>query len=312
MVNEGFCAPCQRMLADEGNSDMEYFYRPHHSDGKSFQQALDIGCCICLQSWVHFNRPDVLGRTTYCITTMNMTKYLILNITLFRSSSESNNENSPAAVQLGNLHSKGPQEEHLQEEDSLSTDSQSGGFQWDCSQSEGYQPRNPQSRYSEPKGSLIDYPHELVVKFTLEPWSINHAQMATAPHSKNESITYLSENTRSAHSYAFLASKLAHCRTTHQKCSFSRTSQHLPTRLLDLGGEECESIRVVGGEDVCQDAKYATLSHFWGELLSQRLTRSIEAMLSSGVAICDPPKTFQDAIEVSRKTRKPYLWIDSL
>lgn len=262
MVYEGFCAPCQAMLADEDIPMKKRFARPHHPDGKSFRQALDMGCHICTQSWVQFKRPDVLGRSTYYIWTSYIPEWFEFRIRLYKSFSEDHSNS-------GNLLSD--TEQFL-----------------DC---------------------FMDNPK---AGFMLNPWSIEYSQTATARHTKDRSNTWLSDSTGSAQSYAFLASQFAHCIANHQNCSNPRINQYLPTRLLDLGGEECEFICVVSREDIRPNAEYATFSHCWGQVVSQRLTRLTEAMLHSGIAVGDLPKTFQDAVEVSRKMKIPYLWIYSL
>jgi hypothetical protein len=75
MVNEGFCAPCQRMLADEDIPKQRGKARWHHVDGESFQQSLDMGCHICTQSWVQFDRPGVLGPTKYSLSKENSSEF---------------------------------------------------------------------------------------------------------------------------------------------------------------------------------------------------------------------------------------------
>lgn len=75
MVNEGFCAPCQRMLANEDIPKQRGKARWHHVDGGSFQQSLDMGCHICTQSWVKFDRPGVLGPTKYSLSKENSSEF---------------------------------------------------------------------------------------------------------------------------------------------------------------------------------------------------------------------------------------------
>lgn len=60
MVNESFCTPCQTRLASRPREDDE----PHHPDGASFRQALNMGCRICLQAWAAFGHPINLYETT--------------------------------------------------------------------------------------------------------------------------------------------------------------------------------------------------------------------------------------------------------
>jgi hypothetical protein len=61
--------------------------------------------------------------------------------------------------------------------------------------------------------------------------------------------------------------------------------------------------------------KYLALSHRWGAPTQHRkfctLTSNIEDY-KKGIAIDEMPKTFQDAIAITRSLGVPYLWIDSL
>lgn len=60
-------------------------------------------------------------------------------------------------------------------------------------------------------------------------------------------------------------------------------------------------------------ASYTVLSHCWGkEPQHITLTESTEKMLQDGVALSSLPKTFQDAIAVTRMFQIQYIWIDSL
>ena len=63
--------------------------------------------------------------------------------------------------------------------------------------------------------------------------------------------------------------------------------------------------------------KYIALSHCWGDLLiedKKRFCTSRENIdhRQVGFSISDLPKTFQDAVKVTRELRVLHLWIDSL
>ncbi|KAJ4983552.1 hypothetical protein SVAN01_10968 [Stagonosporopsis vannaccii] len=62
MPNKTFCAVCQAMLATKATSGRQ---APHHPDGTSFRQALEMCCRICLQIWASLHRPDILHPTTW-------------------------------------------------------------------------------------------------------------------------------------------------------------------------------------------------------------------------------------------------------
>jgi hypothetical protein len=57
---------------------------------------------------------------------------------------------------------------------------------------------------------------------------------------------------------------------------------------------------------------YVALSHCWGPRMPVKLTASTLDLLVAGFSVSSLPKTFQDAIEITREIGVSYLWIDSL
>ncbi|KAE9377509.1 hypothetical protein N431DRAFT_434738 [Stipitochalara longipes BDJ] len=57
---------------------------------------------------------------------------------------------------------------------------------------------------------------------------------------------------------------------------------------------------------------YLTLSHCWGGMEPIQLTAENEVSLRAGVSIDYLPKTFRDAIYITKRFSVSYLWIDSL
>jgi len=86
----------------------------------------------------------------------------------------------------------------------------------------------------------------------------------------------------------------------------------LPTRMIDVGHIGDSSICLVEGNDCAGGTLYIALSHCWGNSQPLQLTQSTATRLRAGVVLTELPKTFQDAILVTRKMRIRYLWIDSL
>ena len=84
----------------------------------------------------------------------------------------------------------------------------------------------------------------------------------------------------------------------------------MPTRLLDVS---CESnIRLVTMAPVADSEPYITLSHQWGTAIFKKLTSGTVAEMEQSILIEKLPKTFLDAIAVTRRLKCRYLWIDSL
>lgn len=101
---------------------------------------------------------------------------------------------------------------------------------------------------------------------------------------------------------------LRECESTHA-CG-KRPTRYCPPRLLDCR----DGLRLVGREEIQENSvRYLTLSHCWG-------TKPIEAVLTTSnlqsylrlIPIVNLPKTFRDAIQVTRDIGVRYLWIDSL
>jgi len=104
------------------------------------------------------------------------------------------------------------------------------------------------------------------------------------------------------------------CTSSHQRCRplASNSPETYPTRLLDIGSQHGDSIRLIETAENSPDGAYTTLSHRWGGTdpvltVSENIEdfkREIASPLLS--------KTFRDAIEVTRRLGLRYIWIDSL
>jgi hypothetical protein len=97
------------------------------------------------------------------------------------------------------------------------------------------------------------------------------------------------------------------CDEKHDKCQKSVNS--LPTRVLDVSG--LGKIKLV--ETCGSGGRYIALSHCWGSSKPELLTTTITLEnMKEGFELSQAPKTFRDAILVTRSLGVPYLWIDSL
>uniref|UniRef100_A0A8H7TLR7 Heterokaryon incompatibility domain-containing protein n=1 Tax=Bionectria ochroleuca TaxID=29856 RepID=A0A8H7TLR7_BIOOC len=93
----------------------------------------------------------------------------------------------------------------------------------------------------------------------------------------------------------------------------------LPTRILDIKpSDDPTSIRLHVVEEADQKKadkyRYLALSHRWGDKEPpwRTLQENILQRRMKGFKLDELPKTFQDAIEVTRELGIKYLWIDSL
>ena len=107
---------------------------------------------------------------------------------------------------------------------------------------------------------------------------------------------------------------LRHCNGNHARCKPQVAQVTLPTRVLDVfhrtmfGSEK--KVSVV--ETAKIKGKYIALSHCWGTSSRLMATKASFPGLKKGIDISALPKTFQEAIQITRRLGVQYLWIDCL
>lgn len=115
------------------------------------------------------------------------------------------------------------------------------------------------------------------------------------------------KNTGASASIAQIKQWLDQC-----KCS-DMTGDFLPERLLDVGINQSDKVKVVEKKDVPPGSQYIALSHCWGKTPStcKLLSSNVEDFML-GLALEDLPKTFQQSCLVARALGIQYIWIDSV
>ncbi|KAE8370332.1 heterokaryon incompatibility protein-domain-containing protein [Aspergillus caelatus] len=100
------------------------------------------------------------------------------------------------------------------------------------------------------------------------------------------------------------------CNNQHSSCAAPLRS--LPTRLIDVGSEVSGNLvkLVEVGEE--SHGYYVTLSYCWGGDRAFATTRSNVESQKKGICLHDLPRTYQDAIRMTRALQVQYLWIDRL
>jgi hypothetical protein len=81
----------------------------------------------------------------------------------------------------------------------------------------------------------------------------------------------------------------------------------LPTRVLDLRQDRIR-LWVTNQEE----KHYLTLSHCWGEKGMIMTTKENLETHQEGISLAELPRTFRDAVDITRGLGYSYLWIDSL
>jgi hypothetical protein len=131
----------------------------------------------------------------------------------------------------------------------------------------------------------------------------------SCPWKKIPIVPALPASTSSMESICQLQAWLKNC-SQHHGCTPCLEPVSLPTRVLDVGTDGSTPKLVVTLDG--QAGSYICLSHCWGS--SQPLTTTTMTLSERrhGIEWQKLPKTFQDAITVSRQLEIRFLWIDSL
>jgi hypothetical protein len=116
--------------------------------------------------------------------------------------------------------------------------------------------------------------------------------------------------------FEVLRAWLERCDKDHECKTGEICNDELPTRVIDIGAANNDPL-ILRDSDEIDAYSYVALSHCWGEYQSgekQIICTHINNLKQrkAGFRAQDLPKTFQDAIEVTRQIGKRYLWIDSL
>lgn len=108
-----------------------------------------------------------------------------------------------------------------------------------------------------------------------------------------------------------LASWITECDRTHKDCTAKEA--RLPHRVLDVGSKTGPriSLHISSGEPE-EDGRYVALSYCWGKSHPPKTTQENLAQRRQDICFDTLPRSFQDAVMVTRNIGIQYLWIDSL
>ncbi|KAL5355325.1 heterokaryon incompatibility protein-domain-containing protein [Aspergillus floccosus] len=123
-----------------------------------------------------------------------------------------------------------------------------------------------------------------------------------------------SGDTSSDMSFNNVKAWLNECQDTHIECK-TGTKHGLPTRILDLGEQRSEdsvwpAVRLYDTQR--EVVPYMCLSHSWGTSTPIKTEKATLDARKRGIPWALLPRTFQDAITVTRRLGIRYLWIDTL
>ncbi|KLU91769.1 hypothetical protein MAPG_10718 [Magnaporthiopsis poae ATCC 64411] len=154
------------------------------------------------------------------------------------------------------------------------------------------------------RGSLSVYRTEYV-RSQGEKWEAYGYDPVDVVHDAQISVS-----TGSDASFNLARHWLAKCERKHAVCRrAARSVSKFPMRLLDLGSGSDQTIRLRVG---LGKKEFVSLSHRWGNSQPLRLLKSNVETFKTEIRPQDLPKTFRDAVTITRKLGYRYLWIDSL
>ncbi len=118
--------------------------------------------------------------------------------------------------------------------------------------------------------------------------------------------------------FDLLRAWLRRCNESHECNGHDAGSERtLPSRLLYVGNSDPNILALHNTATRIGIERYVALSHCWGDLpaeVKETFCSSTKNICSrqEGFSINDLPRTFRDAIRVTRELGQQYLWIDSL
>ncbi|CAN9358846.1 unnamed protein product [Alternaria alternata] len=95
----------------------------------------------------------------------------------------------------------------------------------------------------------------------------------------------------------------------HARCSQS-VPVALPKRVIEISADPSISPTLRTSNDAL--GRYVVLSHCWGSKGPTKLTNALLAQFQEAIKLELLPKSFRDAIEITRRLHFRYLWIDAL
>ena len=97
------------------------------------------------------------------------------------------------------------------------------------------------------------------------------------------------------------------CQNDHPECIPYKGP--IPTRLIEVKGHQ---VRLVHTSAWSHKPDYLTLSHCWGGLKLHSLVKSNLHAFQQAIPTDKLCQTFKDALEITRRLKHNYIWIDSL
>jgi hypothetical protein len=110
--------------------------------------------------------------------------------------------------------------------------------------------------------------------------------------------------------YARIISEWIQACKEHENCVPTKGGSFLPSRVIDVSPNDSSDVAL--HVSTMQKAPYTALSHCWGKGTVTITTKNNYAVRQQCIRFSELPRTFQDAVLVTRSLGIKYLWIDSL
>jgi hypothetical protein len=89
--------------------------------------------------------------------------------------------------------------------------------------------------------------------------------------------------------------------------------RQLPSRVIDVGDSSgVQEPYLLADTVAIPPTAYVALSHCWGGIIPVRTLRANLAAHQRALSLASLPRTFRDAVTLTRRLNFRYLWIDSL
>ncbi|KAK5659383.1 hypothetical protein OQA88_1476 [Cercophora sp. LCS_1] len=120
------------------------------------------------------------------------------------------------------------------------------------------------------------------------------------------------DGSASLEAYALIRDWIDDCTATHSGCH-QEPDTELPTRVLDVGGEQFSDVRLcIPRDHGVSVGRYAALSYCWGTVPCLKTTTDTLSAHAQNIPFHALPGTIQDAVRIARTLGLPYLWVDAL
>ncbi|OJD38958.1 heterokaryon incompatibility protein [Diplodia corticola] len=303
---ESFCNACSNIFigGKSRKRDVGGATFLHHESFAAFQDALRTGCFFCEmmeRAYVNehggFSEQTRNGSQSFKITYIFETDVEWLGYV-----SDDNEE----------------EQEEVEETDARAVSEQHESGRVDDSDSNSIV-EEPAETFDTFQMLLVHFwrgEHDRTVKdFWLLP--TQHAGAYASEKDPGIEVVYshpIEDNTGSEPNRLLIRKWIDYCTKHDDACPLPpSTAVRLPTRVIDVGNTGDGQVRLhVTQESDIKHGRYISLSHRWGEVNLPKCTKSSLSSLQQGFDVAGLPKTFRDAIEVTRELEVRFLWIDSL